>query len=54
MIAEDITSWHADVFDHPNYRYICKLTGKEVIPFIHCKETRCKNYSTEDNNSNVH
>lgn len=21
--AEDITPWHGDVFDHPNFRYTC-------------------------------
>lgn len=51
MIAEDVTTWHADVFDHADYRYICKLTEKEIIPFIHCKENKCKNYNQDDNKS---
>ena len=42
--AEDVTPWHCDVFDHPDYKYICRLTGKEVIPCIRCNENKCKNY----------
>ena len=38
--TEDITGWHCDVYDHPNYKYICEKIGKEIIPFMHCK--RCK------------
>lgn len=37
--AIDVTPWHGDVFDHPDYKYICTLSGKEVIPFIQCR--RC-------------
>lgn len=51
LITEDITPWHGDVFDHPNYKYICKLKGKAVVPFIYCHNNRCKNYEPlEDNN----
>lgn len=46
--VEDITPWHSDVFDHPDYRYVCELTGEEVIPYYDCRETRCKNYKPED------
>lgn len=42
--SEDITPWHGDVFDHPDYKDTCKLTGREVITCIHCNEKRCKNY----------
>lgn len=45
--TEDITPWHGDVFDHPDYKYTCEKREKEVIPFIHCNEKRCKNYSVE-------
>lgn len=44
LIAEDITSWHSDIFDHPDYKYTCKLKGRKVIPCIHCKNKKCKNY----------
>lgn len=44
--TEDVTPWHGDVFDHSSYRYTCKKTGKEVIPFI-CKK-RCKEYEEEE------
>lgn len=44
LVSEDITHWHGDVFDHPDYRNTCNLTGREVIPCIHCNESRCKNY----------
>ena len=44
LITEDVTPWHGDVFDHPDYKDICKLTGREVITYIHCNSNRCKNY----------
>ena len=22
--TEDVTPWHGDVFDHPDYKYICE------------------------------
>ena len=46
LIIEDVTSWHSDVFDHPDYKYTCKLSGKEVIPYLNCNQTRCKNYES--------
>jgi hypothetical protein len=46
---EDITPYHADVFDHPDYSYTCMVINREVIPFIHCNEKRCKNYLKEKN-----
>ena len=42
--SKDITPWHGDVFDHPDYEYTCKLSGKSVFPPIHCKQSRCTNY----------
>ena len=45
LVIEDITSYHGDVFDHPEYKYTCKKYSQEVIPFIHCKEEKCKNYT---------
>ncbi len=46
---KDITPYHADVFDHPDYSYTCMVINREVIPFIHCNEKRCKNYLKEKN-----
>lgn len=46
---EDITSWHGDVFDHPNYKCICEKCKREIIPFLHCNKNRCKNYSPSNN-----
>lgn len=43
---EDITPWHGDVFDHPHYRYICKITGKEVIKYFCCNNKTCKYYNS--------
>lgn len=45
--TDDITPWHGDVYDHPEYKYTCEKCGKEVIPFIHCNEKRCENYSSK-------
>lgn len=42
--TEDITPWHSDVFDHPDYKHTCLKTNREVIPFIHCNEKRCPDY----------
>ena len=49
LIIEDITPWHGDVFDHPDYKYTCKLTGEEVIACIHCNDKRCKSYEPVEN-----
>ena len=45
--TEDITDWHTDVYDHPNYKYTCEKCGREVIPFLHCNDKRCKYYTFE-------
>lgn len=42
--VEDITPWHGDVYSHPVYRYICKLTGKEVVVCVHCNSNKCEHY----------
>ena len=44
LISKDVTTWHEDVFDHPDYKYTCSLTGKAVITCIHCNKDKCKNY----------
>ena len=46
---KDITYWHSDIFDHPDYEYICKITGKKVIACITCNEKRCKKYEPLEN-----
>ena len=34
---EDVTPWHGDVFDHPNYQTFCSKNGeKEKIFQIQC------------------
>lgn len=48
LITEDVTPWHGDVFDHPNYKYTCKLNNSEVIPCLHCNNTRCKHYEPQE------
>lgn len=45
---KDVTPWHGDVFDHPDYQYTCRKTGKEVTPFFQCGEGRCTNYRKEE------
>lgn len=45
LVIEDATSYHGDVFDHPDYEYTCEKCRQEVIPFLHCNEERCKNYT---------
>lgn len=38
--CQDVTSWHGDVFDHPDYEYYCHKSEKavKIIPYIHCKK----------------
>lgn len=45
LAIEDVTSYHGDVFDHPDYEYTCEKCRQEVIPFLHCNEEKCKNYT---------
>lgn len=49
LVIEDTTSYHGDVFDHPDYKYTCEKCRQEVIPFLHCNEERCKNYTKNQN-----
>ena len=46
--SEDVTPWHGDVFGHPDYKYTCTVSGREVIPYIHCNERMCKSYEGEN------
>lgn len=46
LITTDITPYHSDVFDHPEYEYECDVCHKSVIPFI-CKK-HCDKYEPED------
>lgn len=48
--TEDVTPWHGDVFDHPDYKHTCEKIGREIIPFIHCK--RCKENHRKGENRN--
>lgn len=46
--AKDITPWHGDIFDHPDYAYFCTREGKEkeiCWPVKVCN--RCKNFKKE-------
>lgn len=45
LVIEDATSYHGDVFDHPNYKYTCEKCKQEIIPFLYCNEEKCKNYT---------
>ena len=45
LVIEDTTSYHGDVFDHPDYKYTCEKCKREIIPFLHCNEEKCKNYT---------
>ena len=45
--TKDVTGWHNDVYDHPDYKHTCEKCGREVIPFLHCNEKRCKTYTPE-------
>lgn len=45
---EDITPWYGGVFDHPSYKYIYKLTGREVISYIYCNSRSCKDYESTE------
>lgn len=42
LVIEDTTSYHGDVFDHPDYKYTCEKCKREIIPFLHCNEEKCK------------
>lgn len=42
--TKDVTLYHGDVYDHPDYEYICEKCGRPVIPFLHCNSERCEDY----------
>lgn len=48
--TEDITPWHGDVFDHPDYRYQCMRdpnNPREILfPQGQCR--RCSCYTKKD------
>lgn len=46
--AEDVTSWHGDVFDHPDYKYYCTRQDKikEIFPWT-C--SKCLLYKKKEN-----
>lgn len=44
--VEDATNGKGDVFDHPNYKYVCTKNDEEVIPYIHCNKKKCNYYDT--------
>ena len=46
---EDKMSFNGDIFDHPCYKYICKLSEKEIIPYFRCNKS-CKDYESMKNN----
>ena len=39
--VKDITTWHGDVFDHPQYQQFCNLHNREITRYT-CP--RCKDY----------
>lgn len=45
--AEDVTPWHGDVFDHPEYKYYCNRTNKikEIFPWT-C--SKCPYYKDKE------
>lgn len=51
LIIADATLWHNDVFDHPDYEYVCAITKKEVVPSICCNEKRCRKYFPEEDHN---
>lgn len=42
--VQDITPWHGDVFDHPDYKYVCNKDPQHPRELLwerscsHCKE----------------
>ena len=45
-LYKDVTPWHGDVFDHPEYKSFCTKNGKErelIYPAGQCR--RCKENS---------
>ena len=46
---EDITPWHGDVFDHPDYEYYC-LVGEEKKKIFPWTCSGCPYYEEKKNN----
>ena len=44
---EAVTSWHEDVFDHPNYKYYCTEKNKD-LPFGILQCHKCAKYSRRE------
>lgn len=46
--AEDVTPWHGDVFDYPDYKYYCTQQDKtkEIFPWT-C--SKCPLYKEKEN-----
>lgn len=45
-LQKDVTPWHGDVFDHPEYKCFCTKNGEErelIYPAGQCR--RCKENS---------
>lgn len=47
LTINDTTQYHGDVFDHPDYEYLCTchMESHNIIPFLHCNPNRCPNYT---------
>jgi len=46
---QDVTPWHGDVFDHPDYKYVCNKDPqhpRELLWERSC--SRCKEYEEGD------
>lgn len=45
---EDVTSWHGDIFDHPDYKYYCARQDKikEIFSWT-C--SKCPHYKEKEN-----
>lgn len=56
LAIDDVTPYHGDVFDHPDYKYTCKnATRKLFLSYIVKKKNviitqRCKINKLEENN----
>ena len=49
--VEDVTPWHGDVFDHPDYEYYCMKKNKKLLaPFIQCLKCEEHNNGEKENN----
>ena len=46
-VVEDVTPWHGDVYDHPDHKFVCSATGKEILPY-HCCSKNCKKYEQKE------